>query len=273
MTDDKKRKILSIGIDPGVSGAVATIDETGKLQEIYDIECHKIKSIGGKGSSELKCHPLNDCFGELKKNNSDSVIVATIEKQHAFPGRQKEVPGGPPITDWEKIAKDIAQNIDGIQKKYIGRALADVFPDISPADLRKVILNDILERFYLGNSDYQIPGTKKVGPVKGVVAAFKSGKIYGQILTVVCVANNIPLKAVMPATWKSRAFGRTKTSKADSLRKARALWPEKAHLFKRVMDHDRAEAALIALDGLKFIWGPVLLKNEKINPKTESLPI
>lgn len=253
MTDDKKRKILSVGIDPGVSGAVATVDEMGKLQDVYDIECHKIKSPGGKGSSELKAIRLNNYFRELAKNNPESIIIATIEQQHAFPGRQKEIPGGEPITDWEKIARDIPK--EAIKQ-------GSCFDPVN-----------IIEYHYLDNPDFQIPGTIKSGVVKGPVAAFKSGKIYGQILTVVCVANDIPLKAVMPAQWKSRAFGRTKTSKKDSLRKARALWPDKAHLFKRAMDHDRADAALIALDGLKYIWPPTLLKNENINLETDGLPI
>ena len=59
--------------------------------------------------------------------------------------------------------------------------------------------------------------------------------------------------------------------------KKAGIWPDKADLFKRVKDHDRAEAALIALYGLKFEWSHVLVEksfsNEEIDPRTDGLPI
>lgn len=57
-------------------------------------------------------------------------------------------------------------------------------------------------------------------------------------------ALGIRMERVSPVRWK-KALG-LKTGKDDGRAMAMRLWPAQAHRFKRVMDHDRADAALIA---------------------------
>lgn len=66
----------------------------------------------------------------------------------------------------------------------------------------------------------------------------------GIVEAVVDVAR-LDLKVVQPQTWK-RHFGLIGKDKADSRAIAQSLFPVQAGMFKRVKDHNRAEAALIA---------------------------
>lgn len=52
-------------------------------------------------------------------------------------------------------------------------------------------------------------------------------------------------EAVQPSVWK-KLFGLGGADKRDSLQMARKLYPVLAHDLRRVMDHNRAEALLIA---------------------------
>jgi hypothetical protein len=55
----------------------------------------------------------------------------------------------------------------------------------------------------------------------------------------------VEVSTVQPATWK-RHFGLIKAEKGASLDKARALFPALAAELRRVKDHNRAEALLLA---------------------------
>lgn len=55
----------------------------------------------------------------------------------------------------------------------------------------------------------------------------------------------LQVRVIQPPTWK-RHFGLLRTEKAESLERARALYPAQAHMLKRQKDHNRAEALLIA---------------------------
>jgi hypothetical protein len=80
-------------------------------------------------------------------------------------------------------------------------------------------------------------------PKQGVSSTFKFGKAYGVVIGVVA-ALKIPVHFVAPSVWK-RHFG---LSADNEEARARALqyWPERAELFARKRDHNRAEAALLA---------------------------
>jgi hypothetical protein len=83
----------------------------------------------------------------------------------------------------------------------------------------------------------------------------KLGMSLGMVVTLAAVLR-IAVYLVQPRTWKSH-FG-LRADKHDSLKLARELWPAAAARFKRVTDHNRAEAALIAEWGLanvQQIWG------------------
>ncbi len=85
-------------------------------------------------------------------------------------------------------------------------------------------------------------------PGESPIAAFSFGRSFGCIEGVLA-ALQVPTTLVYPAAWK-RALG-VPADKGGARMKAMSLFPEVAEQFKRVKDADRAEAALIALYGLR----------------------
>lgn len=81
-------------------------------------------------------------------------------------------------------------------------------------------------------------------PGQGVSSVFAFGKVYG-ILLGVSAATFVPLDTVTPAVWK-KAMGVT-ASKDGSRARASSLLPQRSHLWSRVKDDGRAEAALLAI--------------------------
>ena len=86
----------------------------------------------------------------------------------------------------------------------------------------------------------------------GVAGAGAFGITYGCIAAC-AVASGCALVEVRARVWKS-AIG-LRGGKEDSRRMAANLFPAQAGLFARVMDHNRAEAALIAYWGLRDMRG------------------
>jgi crossover junction endodeoxyribonuclease RuvC len=84
-------------------------------------------------------------------------------------------------------------------------------------------------------------------PRQGVASSFKFGMAYGTVLGVLGTMR-IPVRHVTPAKWKKAAG--LPANKTAARQRACELWPDHAHLFARVKDDGRAEAALIALHGL-----------------------
>jgi crossover junction endodeoxyribonuclease RuvC len=81
-------------------------------------------------------------------------------------------------------------------------------------------------------------------PGNGVSGMFRFGQSVGTIAGVVG-ALGLPVAWVSPSKWKREA-GLDATAER-SRAKAIETWPDKAALFARVKDHNRAEAALLAL--------------------------
>ena len=89
-------------------------------------------------------------------------------------------------------------------------------------------------------------------PREGAVGAFAFGRSRGVIEGVLAAAG-VPVRFLTPPTWK-RAVGIApgRDGAKDAARsEAIRRWPGKAGLFARVKDDGRAEAALIAVAGLK----------------------
>lgn len=78
---------------------------------------------------------------------------------------------------------------------------------------------------------------------------FRIGENYGMIKAAL-VLTGTPYKTVSPQKWKAH-YG-LKKDKELSRQKAIELFPDKAKMFSRKKDNDRAEAALIALYGSKM---------------------
>lgn len=81
-------------------------------------------------------------------------------------------------------------------------------------------------------------------PGQGVSSVFAFGKVYG-ILLGISASTFVPVDTVTPQVWK-KAMGVT-SSKDGARAKASALLPRHSHMWSRVKDDGRAEAALIAV--------------------------
>jgi crossover junction endodeoxyribonuclease RuvC len=91
-----------------------------------------------------------------------------------------------------------------------------------------------------------------VGARPGAIGAFAFGRSRG-VIEGVLAALAVPASHIAPAAWK-RAVGIAagREGAKDAARsEAIRRWPAKAALFARVKDDGRAEAALIAIAGMK----------------------
>jgi crossover junction endodeoxyribonuclease RuvC len=119
-----------------------------------------------------------------------------------------------------------------------GKAKRRVSPEMLAAELRL----------------YTVHGTtavvEQVGamPGQGVSSMFAFGQAYGMVLGVLA-GLYIPVRTVTPATWK-RAL-KLNTGKDAARAKAAATWPQQAGEFRRARDDGRAEAALLAVWGMR----------------------
>lgn len=92
---------------------------------------------------------------------------------------------------------------------------------------------------------------EQVGPMpkQGVRSVWTFGANYGACLGTLG-ALRVPVRHVTPATWKKPL--RLSRDKGASLQRAIEAWPADAHRFARKKDEGRAEAALIALYGIRY---------------------
>lgn len=96
-----------------------------------------------------------------------------------------------------------------------------------------------------------MPSTDGESRPKGSVGAFNYGRADG-MLHAVCVMMNWERVLITPQTWK-KYFGLVGPNKDNSRNLAMQKFPKAQWLFKRVKDHQRAEAALIALYGWELM--------------------
>ena len=93
-------------------------------------------------------------------------------------------------------------------------------------------------------------------PGQGVTGMFRFGYTAGLISGIVA-AHYIPALKIKPAVWKSSlGLGR---SKAESVKKAKNLYPHIANMLTRKKDDGRAEAVLIAHFAKKLTPGATYL--------------
>jgi hypothetical protein len=90
------------------------------------------------------------------------------------------------------------------------------------------------------------------GQQKGTVASFQLGANFG-VLRGVLAGAFIPIHMVQPGVWK-RQIGIAAGADKDASRLAASrLLPTYSGQWSRVKDHGRAEAALLALYGWRFV--------------------
>lgn len=85
-------------------------------------------------------------------------------------------------------------------------------------------------------------------PGQGVSAVFAFGKTYGVIIGVLA-AHGVPMTFVSPRKWKKAL--QVPASKDGARARASQLLPQAAGEWPLVKDHGKAEAALIALWGIR----------------------
>jgi crossover junction endodeoxyribonuclease RuvC len=89
-------------------------------------------------------------------------------------------------------------------------------------------------------------------PSDGAVQAFAFGRCKG-VVEGVLAAHGVPVAFLTPPQWKRLVgiapgkAGAKDAARSEAIRR----WPAKAALFSRIRDDGRAEAALIAVAGLK----------------------
>lgn len=97
----------------------------------------------------------------------------------------------------------------------------------------------------LGECTPHVVMVERVGamPGQGVSSMFAFG--YGAgVIEGVCAGLSLPMEFVTPAVWKRR-LGLSSYKGASRMLACR-LWPAMSHLFARVKDEGRCEAALLA---------------------------
>lgn len=88
-------------------------------------------------------------------------------------------------------------------------------------------------------------------PKQGVTSTFRFGENFGA-LQMAITGHGYEIHLVTPAVWKK--FFKLSRDKGVSRGLAMKLFPGDAHLFTRVKDDGRAEAALLARYGLEGFW-------------------
>lgn len=124
---------------------------------------------------------------------------------------------------------------DGKTRRLDGRALIDAIRGfVAPGEPAQLLIEDIRPR-PMGN-----------GGAHGNTMHSQGSLMRSRgIIEAVADIARIELQSVQPATWK-RHFGLLKAEKGASLERARLLYPALAGDLKRVKDHNRAEAVLLA---------------------------
>lgn len=89
-------------------------------------------------------------------------------------------------------------------------------------------------------------------PKNGSIASFKLGMAYGAVRGVIASAG-IPLYLISPTKWKKALS--LSSDKDASRTLALRLWPD-SRSFYRKLDHNRAEAALLARHGISLCGIP-----------------
>jgi hypothetical protein len=130
-----------------------------------------------------------------------------------------------------------------------GLVVADDLPTIGEGTQRRVNAANLAD-LIREHGPYSLAVVEAVHamPKNGAASMFRFGQSYGTILGVLG-AIAIPVRLVTPTQWK-KAMGLDSSAETS---RARAIetWPHHAALFARKKDHNRAEAALLALWGLK----------------------
>ena len=128
-------------------------------------------------------------------------------------------------------------------------AVSDV-PTTGEKAKRRVDVGGVLQFVRQYPPDHAIIERAQAMPEQGASSGFIYGRAVGALEAAI-EALGIPLTVIESTAWK-KAHGLIKRGKEDSRQRAIRLFPGAAG-FERKLDHNRAEAALIAYYGLQII--------------------
>ena len=140
----------------------------------------------------------------------------------------------------------IDPGVTGAIAVHVGGRLAMV--DDMPVYDGRTDGNDLAEILATWNPDVVYVEHTQPMPKNGSIASFSLGMNSGIIIGVLAAMRH-PFVRVRPTVWKSK-MSVTHKDKNAIRGIVRELYPEHAHMFKRVMDHNRAEAVLISRYGV-----------------------
>lgn len=130
-----------------------------------------------------------------------------------------------------------------------GEVYADDLPIIGEGAQRRIDAANLADAIR-EHGPYRLAIVEQVSamPGNGAAGMFRFGQSYGAILGVLG-ALAVPVRLVPASKWK-KALGLDSSAETS---RARAIetWPNRAATFSRKKDHNRAEAALLALWGQK----------------------
>lgn len=133
---------------------------------------------------------------------------------------------------------DLVTKADACGKRLDGRALSHLLHEfIPPGEVGLAIIEDVRVRNIAGRMAHSSEGSLMRS--RGIVES-------------ICDVCRIDLQIVQPGVWK-RWYGLLGKDKGESLAKARTLYPAVDDMLRRVKDHNRAEALLIAHYGQRVL--------------------
>jgi hypothetical protein len=141
---------------------------------------------------------------------------------------------GARIVDLPTIA---VPGVGMVRSRLSGRGLRDILLDlVPPGCVALALIEDV----------HTMPGSRNSPQAQG--SLMRSRGIVEAALDIA----GIETRVVQPATWKRR-FGLIGQDKRASVPLAAKLYPEAGHMLKRVKDHNRGDALLIAHFGRTFV--------------------
>lgn len=132
--------------------------------------------------------------------------------------------------------------VSSIPTRKFKRKSGRLVTQVNPMELYRLVLVHAP-----GKAILEEVGTR---PDEGAVSAFSFGQTFGTIRTTLELAE-VPLELVTPATWKR--LTKTPADKDGAVAWADRLFPQCKALWRGPrggLQHDRAEAAIMALYGL-----------------------
>jgi hypothetical protein len=122
-------------------------------------------------------------------------------------------------------------------------------PTIGTGAKERVDVAAVREWILQHRPDFAYVERAQAWPRQGASSGFKYGRAVGSLeATIVLCA--IPLEIIEPSLWK-RGFRLPRKDKETARQRALDLFPAARQWFARKRDHGPAEAALIALHGVK----------------------